>query len=274
MKKIEMRNADEAKLLFYKFQNAPFLKGLKVARKENALLFDCAKGTSQLSQVSKAMADYVILEHEEMMLLELIRSTFYFQDSDEQVQILALAKSIIQGEMPDLPGLKHVSPPFHLLYEAFYGFLGTEEYLPYESFIRFRIKPYRECLQQFVEMAIDEYKLEQDYQTFVETLRRLLKKRRPMLDRVKVVYQEEFLLFDENDHPIDELRLRKRLEPIFQTNWGLEAKPSMLLTLIGIAPQKIFLFTDETEIGMIQTIQNVFQERVEVIPQQQSHLHS
>ncbi|HET7656754.1 MAG TPA: putative sporulation protein YtxC [Bacillales bacterium] len=274
MIKIEMRNEREAASLFYRFQSTPFTKGLEASQQENLLQIHCSGSKQQISHIAFLLSEHVICEHEERMLLTLIYSTFYFQDADEQEQILAVAKSIIQGEKPEIPGVKQLSSRSSILFDTFYHYLLDEKTLPFESFLRFRLKPYRECLLRYVEMAIDEYKLEQDYQTFVETLRKLLKQRGPLLDTVHVVYNGEFFLYDQHDNRIDEMGLRKRLEPIFQTSWGLHSEPSLLLTLIGIAPKKIFLYTDETDIGMIQTIQNVFQERLEIFPSRRSHFHS
>ncbi len=40
----------------------------------------------------------------------------------------------------------------------------------------------------------------------------------------------------------------------------------LIAPLVSIAPQKIDLFTNDTGHSMVQTIQNIFQERVEVFP--------
>lgn len=40
----------------------------------------------------------------------------------------------------------------------------------------------------------------------------------------------------------------------------------LLAPLVSIAPEKIDLYTEDREHAMVQTIQNIFQERVRILP--------
>lgn len=269
MIQIEMKNENEAKVLSDRIMGI-----FKVNRNETDLVIVCKNDHGDLGKIASILAKHLVFEYEEKILLEFISSTFCFQDYDEQVQILALAKSIIHGDLPNLPGLKRISSRNRILFQAFYEYFLSERCLPFESFIRFRLKPYRECLLRYTELAIDEYKLEQEYQSFVETLRRLLKKRRPMIEKIKVEFHKSFRLFDQQGHQIFEDHFKKQLDPFLNANEQLYATPSTLMTLIGIAPNKIDLYTDKMDIGMIQTIQNVFQERVNIMSFHQNQMNS
>lgn len=270
---IELQNESDAKVLCNRFSDTRAAV-LKVRCEENRVLVGFKEQSSAVAFVSAVLADYVLASREEDMLLDLIRTKFYFQDKDEQEQILAITKSIIQGEKPDLPGLKSASSRKQVLLDAFSDFLEDGASFHYESFSRFRLKAYQECLQHYVEMAIDEYKLEQDYQDFVENLRRLLKYQEPLIETIHVFFQHEFALYGPEHERIDENEIYDQLDPILKRGWGLDIEPSVLLTLLGIAPKTLFLYTDNVDAGMIQTIQNVFQERVILCPARACDFHS
>jgi putative sporulation protein YtxC len=218
-------------------------------------------------RLASDFADQVIATEEEGRLLQLIKQRFYFQDTDEQQQILAIAKSIIDGEKTDLPRLSEVQPPREVIVEAFLAFITPEVSFCYESFLMFRLKSYHHCLLQYVEMAIDEYKLEQEYQNFVQNLRELVNRRRTLIETIHVVYDKQFWLYDEYYDAIDNKGMFEKIAPFVKVRMGVEIEPSVLVTLIGIAPKKIILYSDDIDTGMIRTIQNVFQERVVICPE-------
>ncbi|HET7578858.1 MAG TPA: putative sporulation protein YtxC [Bacillales bacterium] len=271
---IEFKDEQNAKSLCDRFVQSGNMKAIAVTYEGSCVKIKFIRNPDGFSLISRILAEHVMAMKEENMLLDLIESAFYFQDQDEQEQILVVAKSIIQGEKPELPGLKKAVSRHQVLSDAFYEFLADGLSFNYDSFIRFRLKPYRECLQHYVEMAIDEYKLEQEYQNFVENLRRLLKKREPLLETVHLVFNHEFALYDRHYRRIKEHDLQDRLGPTYRFRWGLDIQPSVLVTLIGIAPKTIFLYTDNMDAGMIQTIQNVFLERLVICPVRACDFHS
>ena len=51
-------------------------------------------------------------------------------------------------------------------------------------------------LRSYVEAAIDEYKMEQEYQTFIQSLRDYVMSKEPMLDHVHIVHDGYFVLWE------------------------------------------------------------------------------
>ena len=60
----------------------------------------------------------------------------------------------------------------------------------------FRLAKYYERLRSYVEAAIDEYKMEQEYQTFIQSLRDYVMSKEPMLDHVHIVHDGYFVLWE------------------------------------------------------------------------------
>ena len=57
----------------------------------------------------------------------------------------------------------------------------------FSSYIRFRLRTYREMVAKLAEVAIDEYKMEQEYQMFIETLRQQVSSRKSRLSCVHLI---------------------------------------------------------------------------------------
>ena len=125
-----------------------------------------------------------------------------------------------------------------------------------------------ERLQHYVELAIDEYKLEQEYQNFVQMLRDCVASKQPKLSVIHLVHQPpSFLFFDEKLCEITAGELKQLIDRNLIISQPMYIDSSLLAPLVSISPNIIYLYTDHEDDGMIQTIQNVFQERIRLCRQ-------
>jgi putative sporulation protein YtxC len=131
------------------------------------------------------------------------------------------------------------------------------------SFVTFRLKRYIERLHHYVELAIDEYKLEQEYQNFVQMLRDYVSEREAKWSVVHLVHHSpDFLFFDEQLRQVTKQELKQWIDRNLTVNQPMYIDSSVLAPLVSIAPHTIYLYTEHADDGMVQTIQNVFQERI------------
>lgn len=128
----------------------------------------------------------------------------------------------------------------------------------------FRLAKYYERLRSYVEAAIDEYKMEQEYQTFIQSLRDYVMSKEPMLDHVHIVHDGYFVLWELKY--ISEREQKKYIDRRFVREHPMYIDSHLLAPLVSIAPEKIDLYTEDREHAMVQTIQNIFQERVRILP--------
>lgn len=208
---------------------------------------------------------YIIKIVEVRWMKEMIRNMFYFTDEEEQRQIMSIAKSIIDGEkqeLPMLPQVKEHLPREKMIEKALKGFLTTSVSFSFESFLQFRLKEYRFRLVQYIEAAIDEYKLEQEYQNFVENLRRYVYGRESLMDTIHLVYEQDFKFFDRNLNEISSEQLKYIIDEQLLQIEDIDTESLVIAPLISIAPKTVYLYTDQIDDGLVQTIQNIFLERV------------
>ncbi|NNU90658.1 putative sporulation protein YtxC [Anoxybacillus sp. CHMUD] len=207
----------------------------------------------------------IIRAFEARWILSIISRTFFYENEEEQQQILQLACSFIEGERYDYrPRKKANISREQLIAQSLHECLH-EGLFSFESLMTFRLKPYYDRLMHYVELAIDEYKLEQEYQAFVHMLREIVALRQPQMNALHVLYEHgSFQFFDERFVYLSPQQLKQWIDRRLMVSQPMYIDTSVLAPLVSIAPEKIWIYTDVTDVGMIQTIQNVFQERIEL----------
>lgn len=131
-----------------------------------------------------------------------------------------------------------------------------------EGFIRFRLKNYFREIEESVEKAVDNFLVEQEYYEFIKLLRYFVDIQEPRIDEVHVFFknQQNFYLLDEEKKPINQQQLQQVLSEFSE---DIEYDDLLLSALITISPRRIVMHV-MTEVEIIETIVNVFQERVTI----------
>ncbi|MBU8905137.1 putative sporulation protein YtxC [Desertibacillus haloalkaliphilus] len=209
------------------------------------------------------LTNHIIAEKEEEWLLNIIESMFYFKDPEEKNQIVTIARSIIEGDREDLPrSIKKFYARESLIYEAFASCLRKDSTLYYDPFLTFRLKAYGEMLIDCVEIAIDEYMLEQEYQNMVESFRFFIKVKPAKVDVIHLVHKESFSFYDQQFRKLTPSEISEYLDEELRFEDGVPIEEMVISPLVSMSPKKIFLYSNTVDDGVIQTIQTVFQERV------------
>lgn len=214
--------------------------------------------------VTNILKKHVLETKEDVWLLDIIRNIFFYQDCEEQTQILEMAKSILSGERLDLPNVSKLFLTEDLIQDAFMNFLTRNCSFCFESFLTFRLKSYLDKLIDCVEMSIDEYKLEQEYQNLVENFRYYLKRKPAKINCVHLIIDEKFTFYDDFYCPISEEKLEQYLDREIIFEKGIPIQKMAISPLVSIAPKNIHIYSDKINDGLIQSIQNIFQERVKL----------
>lgn len=206
---------------------------------------------------------------EDICLKELIEHAFFYTDTTEQKEIFTITKSILLGEIEGIPEVKHLPSLNDLIRRQWDSILEAKtEFLEFESFIKFRLKEYLATLLKVVECAIDEYKLELEYQMFVEQLRTCLTKQRSFSksDIIIIFEKEQVLLFDEQQRQLSHTELMMFHEKALRLTNVTNLDERLLGPLIGLSPSSARIFAYDMDHPLLQTVKNIFQEKVTISP--------
>ncbi|WP_258311588.1 putative sporulation protein YtxC [Terrilactibacillus laevilacticus] len=244
------------------------MKSLHMELKDQTLKIEATiKERTCRTELIKLFIDFIMDMFEKKWLVDILENQFYFKYPEEKEEILDIVYAIFDGEKEDLPDVEHLPNRREIIARDLDEIFLHSSTFSFESLKTFRLSKYRACLRRYVELAIDEYKLQQEYLTFVDKLRRIIRSYRSLHHTIYVLDDKPFRLFDENHKLIQNTHSIRSFYPLLK-QWGIDAEPSILLTLIGLAPQYVNVYTDRPDTGMMRTLKHVFEERVQFFPRQ------
>lgn len=201
----------------------------------------------------------------------ILREHYYFEDEDEQQQILDIIQSILQGNRSDLESLINSVNVNQQLEKAIEEMFAEHSAFSFDSFVRFRMRPFLGELEKYVEISIDEYKMEQEYQMFIQTLRQFISNRSPKIPELHLLMNEDVTFYNEQFCEIQRGELTRMIDRKLLSNHPVYIDSVTIAPLLSIAPATIYLYTDNWEEPLVRTIENIFEERVTVKKMAQFH---
>lgn len=232
----------------------------------NHLQFDCEKiNADTIKAMSMALADLFLDFQLASEVRKVIVENYYYQDNDEIEQILETTFFMFQ-EKKDQVHFKNGTRPIAFLSSLFEENMINTGVIHYPSIVKFRLNQFKEQLKDYVGLAIDEFKQEEDHQEFIEMLRNYIAKTESTYREIHVLQGDDFSFFGSNGKQLSGLELRNMMyqEPLYIV--GLDRNELNLAPLIAIAPQKVFIYGDNPSEPKTLTVINVFQERVTFNP--------
>lgn len=228
-------------------------------------------GFAKRDQYRTALVQFIREVKRNQWINNTLQQTFKYENEDERSQIIDIATNMFRGERPELTALAGEINEENLIGEAVDDLLNYDGTVSFDSFLRFRLKKYYERVAAYVDVAIDEYKMEQDYQMFINMLRDYLQKRCPRKSIIHVSLDQEILFYDEHIQKLEKHDIMEMLDRRLLSNHPVYVDSAVIAPLLSMAPQKIFLYTNEEEQALVRTLRNIFEERIAIFPARYFH---
>ncbi|MBM7096489.1 hypothetical protein JSY36_12100 [Bacillus sp. H-16] len=216
-----------------------------------------------LSTVSAVMTNFTLKHYLTSWLETVVRDRFYFQGMEEVEDIVALTREIISGEHEDLHldfGMNELQRELYLLFR---GMIEERESFSFESFLQFRLRNMKKDLTEAVEIAIDEYKMEQDYQLMVESCRQYLVQKPPLYSEIHVVLNDTPVsMYNSDGERFTLSHILRMLDDEVAFDGSLPVSERIISPLVSMAPERVYLYSDEGQENIIRTLLAIFQERI------------
>lgn len=193
---------------------------------------------------------------------EIIRNTYYFSEWHEVEKIYELSEWIVTGEDEDSRLLRNNKHPIQLLRAIFLMHIRNTQTVHYDSIVKFGMKAFEQDLIDYVGLAIDEFKREEEHQSFINSLREYIVKQEPNVPLVHVVDGPTFGYYDPHGRRYSKLELRSLMRKAPLYLFGFPEEEWNLAPLVAMMPEQIQLYVEDPSTPKIQTIINVFQEKV------------
>lgn len=269
MVRISFQNDAEALTLLQMIVHHPYGKELQQSIKfitRQGLELDIGQNLDKwISVLTDVFYSFLLEERLLQTLEQMITQKFYFSERDEIDSILQFAASIFEGEKNMLKE-PLFSEEKHWIKKGLHSILTEKISFSFDSFTTFRLKSFHQSLEKYATQAIDEYKLEQDYQNFIAILRDLLQKRQPKISYLHLVFRDAFHFYDHSFRKLERYEITDMIDRHLLSKSSIYIDPVTLAPLLSIAPERLYVYTDDTEQGLIQTMKQIFEERIFVLP--------
>jgi putative sporulation protein YtxC len=216
----------------------------------------------RFGEVKEAFYEFIIKIKRDDWFRAILQEQYFFEDPEEQEHIMEIIYSVLEGQREDLAVFIKENPEEPKIREAVEEIFQDHVSFSFDSFFKFRLRPYLKLLESYVEISIDEYKMEQEYQMFIQTLRDFLASRDPKMDTLHLLFDEEITFFDEQFEELKRGELMKMIDRKLLFNHPVYVDSASIAPLLSIAPKNIHLYTKNPEEPLVRTIKNIFEERV------------
>lgn len=152
-----------------------------------------------------------------------------------------------------------------LLFDAFYEYISTHHSIILTGFINFRLKEYRNLLEDLTDFSVNEFIIEREYLEFISLLRLYVNSQLPSPITVHLIsFGNDILLLDENMEMIDVDK--NALKAKYLSDVSFSNNDYVLNTLLNLLPKKIHLHlvSASGNLDFINTLQLVFENRIEI----------
>lgn len=217
-----------------------------------------------LEKVKKAFYEFIIKIKRDDWFKRILKENYFYEDPEEQQQIMDILYSILAGEREDLAVFLIKTNEEPKITEAIDQIFRDNISLSLDSFVKFRLRSYLTVLENYIELSIDEYKMEQEYQMFVQTLREFLKHKEPKTRILHLIFDEEITFYNADFEEIKRGELTKMIDRKLLFNHPMYVDSASIAPLLSIAPTTINLYTENPEEPLVRTIKSIFEERVNI----------
>lgn len=214
--------------------------------------------------VKQAFYEFITIIKRDDWFREILKGHYFYDEYEEQQQIIEIIDSILEGQREDLSIFLNDTNEEKQIKSAIDHIFQDNISFSFDSFLKFRLRPYLQSLQGYVEIAIDEYKMEQEYQIFVQMLREFLVNREPKMEVLHLLFDEEITFYNEQFVEMKRAELTRMIDRKLLVNHPVYVDSASIAPLLSLAPTTIFLYTKDPDEPLVRTIKNIFEERVTI----------
>lgn len=223
------------------------------------LLYD-----NMLEEVKESFCEFITRMKRDEWFKGILEESYYFSNTEEQSEIMDIIYSVLEGDRKELAPFMEGAGDDALVEKVVDEIFNEKISFSFDSLVMFRLKPFIDKLSKWVEIAIDEYKMEQEYQVFVHTLRDFLAGRKQRMSHLYLVVDDHVAFYNHHFVEMKRNELFKAIDRKLLVNHPVYVDSGTIAPLLSIAPGTIYLYTDDPQQPLVRTILNIFEERVKV----------
>lgn len=207
-------------------------------------------------KLSSIITDTILKFYKEKMIKKIINfDYFYFEEYEKKIIIQNCCEIIESSEY------EQISKEKEYIHEAVLQYVIENKSMILEGFVNFRIKEYIKYLDSIVDIVVNKYIIEKEYNEFISLLRMYINSKKSNIKNLHLIYgKSELTILDENKNIVPlckEIYNAKFLSDII-----FSENDYALNTLLTLLPQRIEIHLLDSEDEFIKTVKLIFEDRV------------
>ncbi|WP_164525490.1 putative sporulation protein YtxC [Siminovitchia acidinfaciens] len=235
-------------------------------KSKDAFIFSIPDKAKDINRYIDMFAHFIIQVKRGEFLHKILTEQFFYENKEEREQIIEIVSEMCSGKREELIALTGKINEFEMVRNAVGSFFDSSDSILFESLLTFRLKEYQQELISFLHVAIDEYKMEQEYQMFINMLREYLKNRSTGRKTVHLSIDEEITFYDEDFGEMEKSDVMKMVDRRLLAIHPVYIDSAVIAPLLSMAPERIFIYTMYDEKPLVRTLRNIFEERMTILP--------
>lgn len=225
---------------------------------ENIIIHYTGNNLSQFyNYLCDILLDTILKFYEPNKLKELINiNYFYFSDFEKQ-SILNNCNELLNSEFSKREDANQ------LIYIELLKYVIENKSVYLDGFVNFRLYKYIELLDEIVDLSVNAFIIEREYNEFISLLKLYIDSKESSIDLIHLIYMnnESILIDDEkNIISVD----KNILNAAYLSDISFSSNDFTLNTLLSILPQKIIIHIIDKEDEFINTLKLIFGNKVSI----------
>ncbi len=212
--------------------------------------------------IANVLSDIIIDYMEEEILFKILRDNYNSFDSKEEEDILKLAINRLNFMIDKDDGaiVSQIQRKNRILNKICDYLIFNDEII-LEGFVKFRLKDYLTELRLAVDIAVDDFVIEQEYEEFVGLLKCFVDKQEVKNKLVNVIKidDKKFKLLNENGIVVESTYLDEYMMGMIDSELNYE--DLLISALITVAAEKIILHFKEP-FSLVKTLKGIFGDKI------------
>ena len=209
---------------------------------------------SSIQNFSLFISNLIITIYERVLIKKIIKKNYFYFSDYEQLQISNISSSIIDDNSQSKDDLVFISV---------YDYIKNNPSMILSGFINFRLKDYIEVLEYLVDLSVNNFIINREYDKFITLLRDYINSEPSKIDVINLVYlNQEAILLDKNKNiiPID----NNIVDSKYLSDISFSTNDYVLNTVLNLLPNKLYVHVLSQEDEFLKTLKNIFSNKISI----------
>lgn len=204
----------------------------------------------------EVLTNCIIKYYEESLLKQIITLNYFYFSKIEQSMILKSCISYIQ----DINNLENMTRRENI-YISLLKYIDENKNFILDGFVNFRLENYKKVLEYVVDLNVNNFLIEKEYNEFVSLLKIYINSKNSECNCLHLLYKKDnAILLDENYNQIDTKNYL--LEAKYLSDISFSENDFILNALLTLLPKKLYIHLLTKSDEFIETLKLIFTNRI------------